>query len=331
MAATIRDVAAHCGIEATTVRHILGNGLDTLDPRAIEAVLKSARELGFSSLSSVARLGILYADESGRGLTHPFFSPILNAIREEASARGYDISFISHHNFDPARCQRMDGVCLVCVDYASPEIKAVIDSGIPCVTVDHLFRGTPAVLSDNETGVRRLVEYAIQRGHRRIAFIHGHNNSVVTKARIRQFMNTMDYYKLPVPEEYVREGRYDDVILTRDLVSELLRLPTRPTCILLPDDISYLGAQEAARGMGMDIPGDISFAGYDGISLIQKLEPRLTTIHQDCEKIGRTAVRLLIDLIENPATAKRKPFIFPVEFMPGGTIADVNFGLSVES
>lgn len=273
-------------------------------------------------MTATNRLGILYAEESGRGLTHPFFAPILNAVKEEAAAHGYDITFIRQQDSYADRCHGVDGVCLVCVDFAAPQIRALVTSGIPCVTVDHIFKGTPAVLSDNETGVRKLVEYALSRGHRRIAFVHGHNNSVVTRARIQQFMNTMSYYKLPVPEGYLREGRYDSVPLTRQLVHELLQLPERPTCILLPDDIAYLGAQEAARSLGLVVPGDISFAGYDGITLIQKLTPRLTTIRQDAERMGRTAAKLLIDQIENPDAAKRKPLIFPVEFMEGGTVGD---------
>ena len=55
--------------------------------------------------------------------------------------------------------------------------------------------------------VQKLVEYAASKGHRRIAFIHGHNNSVVTRTRISQFRNTMAYHGLPVPEdtEYLDE------------------------------------------------------------------------------------------------------------------------------
>ena len=271
------------------------------------------------------RLGIVYAEDSGRGLTHPFFSPILNAVKKEAAVRGYDIVFINSNDDYLSHCDGLDGVCMVCVDFASPAIKELAGSTIPCVTIDHMFKGSPAVLSDNETGVQKLVEYAIGRGHQRIAFVHGHNNSVVTRARIHQFRNTMDYYKLPTLEGYIREGRYDDLALTRDIVTQLLTLPTRPTCILLPDDIAYLGAQEAARGLGMKIPGDISFAGYDGIALIQKLTPRLTTIRQDTEAIGKTASQLLIDLIERPESATRKPRIFPVEFLPGETVADLRF------
>ena len=45
-------------------------------------------------MTATNRLGILYVEESGRGLTHPFFAPILNAVKEEAAAHGYDITFI---------------------------------------------------------------------------------------------------------------------------------------------------------------------------------------------------------------------------------------------
>jgi LacI family transcriptional regulator len=212
---------------------------------------------------------------------------------------------------------------MVCVDFESQEIKDLVTSGIPCVTVDHIFRRVPAVLSDNETGVQDLVEYAIKRGHRRIAFIHGHNNSVVTRARIKQFRNMMDYYKLPVPPEYVQEGLYDDIELTRTLVTKLLMLPERPTCILLPDDISYLGAQDAARAMGLSIPGDISFAGYDGIPLSQALTPKLTTICQSTDMLGKESAMRLINLIEDPSSANRFPSVFPVRLIEGGTIAQL--------
>ncbi len=275
-------------------------------------------------------LGILYQEESDKGLAHPFFVLILNAFKDEAEARGYDVTFINRPvEGDPAtlpeQCRRrgVDGVCLVCGDFSSPRIKELAKSGIPCVSVDHIFKGLPAVLSDNETGLQKLLEYAISMGHRRIAFVHGHNNSIVTRTRIDQFNNTMAYHDLPVLPGYVAEGRYHDIGLTRRLVCELLRLQERPTCILLPDDMTYLGAQEAARELGLRIPEDISFAGYDGIPLTQMLTPRLTTIRQDSGSMGRVAAQKLIDLIERPDTASRKPRVFPVELVEGGTIARV--------
>ena len=275
-------------------------------------------------------LGILYADESGKDLAHPYFLLILNALKAKSEALGYSITFIrplaaGEPEDYVQRCRRcgVDGVCLVCVDFQAPTIRQLVQSDLPCVTIDHFFRGVPALLSDNETGVQKLVDYAALKGHRRIAFIHGQNNSIVTRTRVSQFYNIMAYHALPVPEAYVREGLYHDIELTRRLVIETLRLPERPSCILLPDDMSYLGAQDAAKELGLRVPDDISFAGYDGIPLTQTLSPKLTTVRQSSEDIGSMAAQRLVDLIERPEATSRKPVVFSVRLIEGGTIAAI--------
>ena len=63
------------------------------------------------------------------------------------------------------------------------------------------------------------------------------------------------------------------------------------------------------------------FSGYDGILLTQAITPRLSTIRQSCESIGKDAARRLIGLIEHPDTVSRKPIVFPAELIEGGTIA----------
>ena len=272
-------------------------------------------------------LGVLFTEESAKGLTHPFFAAVLNAFKIAAEARSYTISFINPSVgektmtlLEACRLRNYDGVCIICYNYTDPEVAELAASGIPCVTVDHLFRGIPAVLSDNETGVQKLVEYAISLGHTRIAFIHGHRNSIVTETRLRQFRQTMMHYMLPVPEDYVRSGQYSDIGLTRKLVEELLRLPERPTCILLPDDACYFGAQEAVQELGLSIPADLSVAGYDGISLTQAIHPRLTTVRQNSDRIGEEAATRLIGMIENPQKVSRLPAFVPVELLRGDTV-----------
>ena len=269
-------------------------------------------------------LGILYTDDSGRNLTHPFFSLILNAFVLEAQERGYDILLLNPQSDgaypEICRKRKVEGVGLICTQFDDPRVKELIDSKIPCVTIDHIFKGAPSIVSDNETGIQKLVEYAIAKGHKKIGFVYGQNNSIVTRTRISQFNNIMAYHNLPVPKEYIREGRYHDIRLVHRIVSDMLRLYDRPTCILLPDDVTYLGAQEAARELRLRIPEDISFAGYDGIPLTQTLIPPLTTIRQSSESMGQRAAQSLISLIENPESAWRKPYIFPVELIEGGTV-----------
>lgn len=327
MSASIIELARHCNVSPGIVNRVLNMSQTDISEETRSKILQAAQEFGYEPPTQTHTLGVLFMDESAKGLTHPFFASVLNAFKIAAETRGYDVTFINHNigsdrmsYLEYCQYRNLDGVCIACIDFADPEVDELVKSDIPCVTVDHLFKKVPSVLSDNETGVQKLVEYAISMGHTKIAFIHGHNNSVVTRTRIRQFRQTMQFYKLPIPEAYVRGGLYSDIGLARSIVGDLLRLPDRPTCILLPDDLCYFAAQEAASAMGLRIPEDISFAGYDGTPITQAISPKLTTIRQNSDRIGEEAAKILIGMIEPPKRVSFMPTIVSVELLEGGTI-----------
>lgn len=330
MQTSIFEIAQRCGVSPGIVSRVLGTYRSDIDDETRQLVLNTAKELNYEPSPHTYKLGVLFMDESAKGLTHPFFASVLDAFKLAAESRGYDVTFINQRIGGQelsytAYCQyrNLAGVCIACVDFTDPQVSELVGSGIACVTVDHLFKKTAAVLSDNEMGIQKMVEYAISMGHKKIAFVHGHNNSIVTRTRIKQFYQTMEYYGLPLPEEYVRAGLYGDVRLCRKLVQELLELPDRPTCILLPDDLCYFGAQEAAVALSLRIPEDISFMGYDGISITQSIRPKLTTMRQMSEKIGEAAATRLINMIENPGKSSRIPTIVPTEFLEGETVGKI--------
>ena len=331
MSATILDVASRCNVSPGIVNRVLGACQAEIGEETCSAILAAAKELGYGPTRRTHSLGVLFMDESAKGLTHPFFAAVLNSFKFAAEAKGYDVTFISHHiggdtltYLEYCQYRNLDGVCIACIDFENPQVVELVKSGLPCVTVDHIFKRVPAVLSDNENGVQRLVEHAISMGHKKIAMIHGHNNSVVTRTRIRQFYQTMQFRNLPVPDEYVCSGLYGDIGLTRQFVLDLLQLPDRPTCILLPDDLCYLGAQEAVQELGLRIPEDVSFAGYDGIPVMQSIRPKLTTVRQKSDVIGKEAARLLIARIEDPKSVSWMPVFVPVEVLNGGTVGRIS-------
>ena len=331
MSASFKEIAERCGLPIHTVARVL-NDAAQIDEDVRSRVLSAAAELGYSSEgagkgSNTHHIGVLFVDESYSGLTHPFFASMLNAFKEQAESRGYDITFINHNigaesatYLEHCRYRGVDGVCLACVDFYSKEVEELMNSDIPCVTVDHPWPTLACVLSDNSDAMRMLVDYAVSLGHRRIAFVSGQRNSEVTEERIRQYHENMKAHHLDVPNGYYLEGRYGDTALTRELVSRLLERSDRPSCILLPDDSCYFGAQEAVREHELRIPADISLAGFDGIGLTQSLRPKLTTIRQDSEEMGRQAAIRLIERIEHPESATAERVKIPVTLLKGETV-----------
>lgn len=331
MRISAQDVAKACDLPVSTVYSVL---YDKIGGEDRKKVLEAAEKLGLALDGQAKKshnLGILFRDESGRGLQHAFFASIVNAFKEEAEASGYDITFISGNIggqklpcLDHCRCRQVDGVALICVPFDDPDIQSLIASDIPCVTIDYLVENQPAVLADNKSGLKMLVDYAASLGHRRIAYIHGQRNSLVTETRIEQFIQAMRDHQLPLPKEYLVEGRYDDAGLIHQLVTGLLELPSRPTCILLPDDASYFGAKEAIGDMEMRIPSDVSVAGYDGTRLMESVRPRLTTIRQDGKAMGKEAADRLIWQVEHPERPINAPVVVPVTLIKGDTVGWCN-------
>ena len=85
-----------------------------------------------------------------------------------------------------------------------------------------------------------------------------------------------------------------------------------------------MGVMNCAKKMGLKVPEDISVAGYDGVSVSQAIEPKLTTVKQDTDKLGSEAARQLINLIESPMTTSLDSISLGVSLIEGGTVKKIH-------
>jgi LacI family transcriptional regulator/LacI family purine nucleotide synthesis repressor len=191
-------------------------------------------------------------------------------------------------------------VVIACVEFSDPQVDELIKSNIPVVTIDHSFYNRIAIVSDNIKGVKELVTYIYEQGHRKIAYVHGQEDTAVTQSRVASFYNTMQELGVSIPDEYVISTPYRNTDKAFEATNRLLDLEDPPTCILYPDDFAAFGGLNAIRQRGLRVPEDVSVAGYDGIAIARHISPRMTTVVQNTEKIGSEAAAKLIDLINNP-------------------------------
>jgi len=333
MAITIRDVSKYCGLSISAVSKALNNYPDVSEETR-QRVLAAARKIGYHP-NALARglktrrtynLGVILVDELGDNLQHNYFITILNGFKREAERLGYDITLVNHNiggkqlsYLDHCRYRNMDGVCLMCVNFYDTEILKLIESDMPVVTIDHLFPNKECVLSDNQSGMESILNYVVNMGHRRIAFVHG-TRSNVTDTRLSAFYATLNKLGLTVPREYIIPSHYHSTSYAKEDTRRLMALAKPPSCILMVDDYSALGGMDTIKQLGLRIPEDVSIVGYDGISLIQKIHPRLTTVRQDGEEIGRHAAIRLMDRIENPQSPVPEPRVVPCALIKGETV-----------
>ena len=328
---SMKDIARACGVSVATVSKAL-NGQPDIGEETRTRVCEAAQKMGYMTNSAARALktnrtyhiGVLFVDERQSGLAHEYFSTMLESFKAEAEAHGYDITFINHNvggkptsYLQHCRYRGVDGVVIACVDFTDPRVRELAESDLPLVTVDHVFNNRLAVVSDNVQGMETLVRYAYGKGHRKIAFLHGEKTSV-TQNRLVGFFRACEELGLEIPEEYVRESAFHNPDRCAQDTLALMNLPERPTCILFPDDYSYVGGMNALRQMGIRVPEDVSVMGYDGIHLARVIG--LTTYWQDNREIGRIAAERLISLIEHPKTTLVDRIMVSGRLLEGNTV-----------
>ena len=333
---TITDIAKACGVSRAAVSKALNNAPD-ISPKTAERIREQAKALGYLPNATARALkmgksyniGVLFSDKTGVGLTHEYFSLILESIKAEAERLGYDITFISKNlgamsmdYYEHAKYRNCDGVVIASADFEDPAIEKLVKSDIPTVTLDYTYDSTTSILSDNIRGMEELVRFVYERGHRKIAFIHGEMTSV-TQKRLASFKKTCAALGITVPPEYIKPAIYHDPRSSGLATRALLELTDRPTCIFFPDDLSYMGGMSELERHGIRIPEDMSVVGYDGIPLSQILRPRLATYKQGAERMGREAARLLIEQIESPETWLPQTVSVEGQLIPGDTVKTI--------
>jgi len=304
---SIKTIAEECGVSIATVSKAL-NGHKDISEATRNFVCETAKRLGYMPNSQARALktnksyliGVLLADKAENGLTHVYFSAVIDSFKREMEKSGYDIVFISEKIGDRTmsfyeHClyRNVDGVLAACVDFDSESVQELIKSPVPLVAIDYEQKGVCSVASDNKSGIADLVNYIYNMGHRRIAYIYG-DDSQVTSVRVNAYLNTLKMLGTQPDENYLRHGKYLDCLSAEALTLELMQLPTPPTCIIYPDDYCAISGLEVIKKYSQDSPyGRISVAGYDGLLANRIKSLSLTTIRQNTYSIGTNAARLL--------------------------------------
>ncbi len=334
---SLKDIAKACGVSVATVSKAINDHSD-ISRETKERIRETANQMGYRPNAAAQALktnrsnniGVLFVDAANSGLTHDYFNHVLDSFKRTAEDNGFDITFIngaknSMNNMSylsHAIYRGFDGVVIACVDFSDPQVDELIKSNIPVVTIDHLFNNRIAVVSDNIRGMKDIVDYVYEMGHRKIAYVHGDESSV-TQSRLSSFYKTLEEHGIEVKDDYVVSAPYRNTEASFKATEKLLDLPEPPTCILYPDDFAAFGGMNAIRQRGLKIPEDVSVVGYDGIEIARRISPILTTLVQDTEKIGSIAANKLINLINNPKSTLIEQIIVDGTIEKGESVAKI--------
>ncbi|MBN1983858.1 MAG: SpoIIE family protein phosphatase [Chitinivibrionales bacterium] len=170
---------------------------------------------------------------------------------------------------------------------------------LPLVTLAPTADPIPAVYVDNNSGMASLISHLIlDHNYRKIAFIRGPEGNVEAEDRFRLFKEVSETHGITIDPECLFHGDF-----TRECgalaVEQLIKSGVECEVIVAADDETALGAFQALRAHGKQIPHDIALVGFDNIEESQCISPPLTTVSQPLYDLGRTAVEMVMRLLRN--------------------------------
>ncbi len=310
---TTSEIARLCGLSRTTVSAVL-NGKRNVRESTRTKVLECVRERNYESgmiartlVGELSRMIAVLTPEIG----NPYHYMVFQGVNKVLEAQGYHMLFhrVRHEDQeDPEtlasiRAYRPAGY-IVMRGAEGPRgvhVKQIADEGVPVVGVGKLLGvETHCVVFENRHPMKLGTDYVIEMGHRRLGHLAGPAFSPL-EANDRQlgFLESLLEHDIRLSDAViVYAGETSPTGYQAAL--EVLRNPqTRPTAILCFNDIVAMGVYRAAHELSLDIPGDVSVVGFDGIDAGELLGPPLTTIDIFPRQLGEEAADLLLQVIRN--------------------------------
>lgn len=319
--ATIVDIAKAAGVSPKTVSRVL-NEEPHVKPQVRERVKHAARALDY--LPNVAARGLITRKSYLIGLTYERPSPsyvveLQRGALECLESERYRLVVLPFHD---ARARReelvallrsaaLDGVVLAPPSCdVLPVLDALDNAGVLYARIaPHLApeRGVSAAM-DDVAAARALAEHLLALGHRRFGIILGDPTHYASEARLEGYRKALAAAGIGLGEVPIEQGDFT-FPSGEAAAGRLLARTPRPTAILAQNDDMAVAAIQAARGLGLEVPGDLSVTGFDDSEVSRLVWPRLTTVRQPVFEMARDATARLVGQLEGeePGPPRQHP------------------------
>ena len=306
-APTIVHVAEAAGVSIKTVSRVLNNEPGVLE-KTRHQVLKVVADMKYRPKLSARSLAgarsylicLLYYDFSAA-----FVAGVQAGATRRCREAGYHLVVEALHNDAPdigAQVERMvstlrpDGMILTPPLCDNAKVLAALrESQTPCVLMSpgRISRSQPSVHMDDVHAAEEVTSLLIGLGHRRIAFVKGAIDQPVSALRYKGFTRAMAAHGLEVVPKLVCQG---DFTFPSGIQAahQLLEGGERPSAVFASNDDMALGVLAAALRLGLQVPANLSIAGFDDAAACKLVWPPLTTVRQPVDEMARVAVDMLI-------------------------------------
>ncbi len=313
--ASLTDVAKAAGVSVTTASRVFSKSTHSVSSATRQKVEAAAARLDFEP-NRLARglvtsrsqiIGVVVHD-----ISDPYFGGLVRALEDRLGRADYQLVVVSSDR-EPAKeltylkaliGQRVDGIVLAASSITNPEYELSVtetiaryrrQGGAVVLLSEHIV-SAPRVRFDNRGGAREMVSHLVRLGHRRIAHLRGHHDLATSNVRLDGYRDALANAGIAVDESLVVDGDYT-IEGGRAAAVDLLGRADF-TALFASNDLMAIGACRGLIDAGVDIPGQISVAGFDDIVLAEYGPVPLTTYEVPIAEMGRLGAELMLSLLE---------------------------------
>ncbi|MDB5669637.1 MAG: LacI family DNA-binding transcriptional regulator [Alphaproteobacteria bacterium] len=305
---TIHDVARHAGVSRMTVSRVI-NGEKSVKAATRSIVDAAIRELNYApnpaartlAGGAIMRIGLLYRIPNPAYLTEFLVGALdrCSEINAQLIVQRHERGADEEQAADQLIAKNLHGVILPPPLGDNPALIARLrDAGVAVVATGST-RPAPALASigiDDFGAAREMTRHLIGLGHRRIGFITGRSNHASSGLRLDGYRQALAEAGLPAEDGLVADGNFT-YHSGLDAAEQLLSRDPMPTAIFASNDDMAAATIAAAHRHRLDVPADLSVAGFDDTPLATTIWPELTTIRQPVSEMSREAVTIVAGLI----------------------------------
>lgn len=298
--ATIKDVARLAQVSPSTVSRVLANS-SRISEETKRRVREALHQLDYHPnafarglvTNTTGAIGILIPPSMNEFFVNPFFAEWMSGVSEVAREHGFDTVLSTSARDEEevvdrmVRGRRVDGILLLETRPGDRVLRLVAERQFPAVLLGRPADPVPIsyVNNDNVEAAYRATQHLIRLGHRRIGFLGGASELVVTIDRVNGYRSALVEAdiapdpRMEVSSFFLEQGGYLGMM-------RLLAMPERPTAVLASDDILAFGGMRAAAELGFRMPEELAIVGFNDIRLAELANPSLTSVRVHMHRLG---------------------------------------------
>lgn len=323
MEVTIKDVAKEANVAPSTVSRVIKDS-----PSISEGTKKRVREVmerlgyypNFQAQSLAGRhtraIGVIMPNSAFHSFQNPFFSEVLRGIATIANQQGYGIYLSTSATEDSiyqevtamVQGKRVDGILLLYSRKNDQLMSYLNKANVPFTVIGRPYRKEQQITyvdNDNIQLSTDITNYLLDLGHRRIAFIGGNLEFVVTIDRLKGYEEALSDYGISIDDNLIA-NHHSIEEKTEDIIQRFMSMQEPPTAIVTQDDLIAYKILSHLEALNISVPDDVSIVSINNHTLSEHSRPPLTSVDIGIVQLGCEAASCLIEKIEHPETPPKR-------------------------